>query len=344
DGPKKAFGRLFEMLSQDYVAEPAFGAFRDLLREKILSVWPVDPGTELLGEAIEARRLHSVATAAREAGIGPALMEQFLVEAGAVTADDPRPAARKTFAAAPHADLLRMIPELVGSMTMRRAMGASVAAFAALAEDGVIRPRTALDIKAPWHPDDGRVLVAELGALASPVVDDDPAWEQIQRAKVRTGLGVGAIIGAARAGRLQLGRSPDREGYDGILVRRNEVDRMAPIQTTPTTDGLVAAASFGRSIGLRDGGRFLALVAAGHTPARRKTHPRTGVERFYLSTDDIAAFHRRFVTLTTLAAERGTHRNTIAAKLKAAGVQPFAPDGADFGQIWLRGEAEPALE
>ena len=115
------------------------------------------------------------------------------------------------------------------------------------------------------------------------------------------------------------------------------------IQNTPTTDGLIAAASFGRSIGLRDAGRFLALVAAGHTLARRETHPRTGVERFYLSADDIAAFHRRFVTLTTLAAEHGSHRNTVAARLKAAGVHPFAPGGEDFGQIWLREEAEAAM-
>ena len=115
------------------------------------------------------------------------------------------------------------------------------------------------------------------------------------------------------------------------------------IQNTPTTDGLIAAASFGRSIGLRDAGRFLALVAAGHTLARRETHPRTGVERFHLSADDIAAFHRRFVTLTTLAAEHGSHRNTVAARLKVAGAHAFAPGGEDFGQIWLRDEAEAAM-
>ena len=49
------------------------------------------------------------------------------------------------------------------------------------------------------------------------------------------------------------------------------------------------------------------------------------------------------MTLTTLAAESGSHRNTVAARLKAAGAHPFAPGGEDFGQIWLRKEATAAL-
>lgn len=335
DGPNTAFGQLLSLLSKDYAAEPAFGDFRDLLREKILSVWPVDPGDELLGETIAERKLHSIGTAAREAGTSRGLIEQFLVEAGAIDIGDPRPAARKTFPAAPYADLLRTVPELIGSPTMRSAVGASEAAFTALTEDGILRPRTVLDVKARWHPDDGHALLEELDALASVVDGEDPAWEQIQRAKVRSGLRVGAIIGGVRRGSLQLARSCSGKGYDSFLVRRDEIDRIAP----PNQD-LTAAAQFGRSVGLRDGGRFLALVAAGHTPARRKKHPGMNVERFYVSSYDRAAFHRRFVTLTTLAAERNTHRNTIAARLKAARVHPFAPNGADFGQVWLREEAE----
>jgi hypothetical protein len=71
DRPNKAFGPLFQKLSQD--CRP----FRKLLRDRILEVWPIAPGTDLLGEVVAERRLHSVLTAAQEAGIGAAPMEQL---------------------------------------------------------------------------------------------------------------------------------------------------------------------------------------------------------------------------------------------------------------------------
>ncbi|MCE6949504.1 hypothetical protein LAZ29_00865, partial [Cereibacter sphaeroides] len=101
------------------------------------------------------------------------------------------------------------------------------------------------------------------------------------------------------------------------------------------------AAAFGRSIGMRDGGRFLALIAAGHTPATRVKHPKFGTEILVLSEADIAAFPRRFATTTTLAAEWGEHRNTVIARLEAARVSRFSPDGADYGALYLR-DVEPA--
>jgi hypothetical protein len=55
-----------------------------------------------------------------------------------------------------------------------------------------------------------------------------------------------------------------------------------------------------------------------------------------MSEADKAAFHERFLTLTSLAAELGQHRNTVAAAISSAGIMPFAPAGQDFGGIYLR--------
>ena len=152
------------------------------------------------------RRLHSVATAAGEAGIGHAVMEEFPIRAGAIAAGDPRPAARRTFPAAPHAALIAEIPTLIGALGLRRAMGAKQNEFEALVADGVLAPR-----------------------------------------------------------------------------------------------------------------------APGVSP------------------EDIAAFHRRFLTLRTMATEVGTGRDPVIARLDAAGVRRFAPGGVEHGPIWLRVEVETAL-
>jgi len=188
DGPKKAFGRLFQALSDAYREEPAFAPFRDLLRDRILAVWPVAPGTDLLGEVVAERRLHSVATAAEEAGIGHALMEEFLIRAGAIAAEDPRPAARRTFPAAPHAALIAEIPTLIGALTLRRAMGANQNEFEALVADGVLAPR-APGVRAGWRLRDGLDLVEEVQAGAVRLAAGTTGWESLQRARARTGPG-----------------------------------------------------------------------------------------------------------------------------------------------------------
>lgn len=53
---------------------------------------------------------------------------------------------------------------------------------------------------------------------------------------------------------------------------------------------------------------------------------------------DMAAFHKKFVTLTTLSAETGQHRNTLKALLASRRITPFSPDGRFFGAVFLRGD------
>jgi hypothetical protein len=291
---------------------------------------------------VTERRLHSVHTAAQEAGIGTAPMEQLLIEAGAISADDPRPAARKTFAAVPHAELLAEIPTLIGSTTLRQAMGAHQNSFEALVADGVLAPR-APGVQAAWRLRDGLDLVAEVQARATRLAGTN-GWESLQGARARSGLGLDEILGAIRDGRLQVGQQAGSEGWRSFRVRKAEIDRMARPRGAPTEHGMIPAGAVAREVGLRDGGHFLALLAAGHSPAQRMKHPRTGVERLYMSPEDIAAFHRRFLTLRTMAMEFGTTgRGAILARIDAAGVRRFSPGGVDHGPIWLRAEAEAAL-
>jgi hypothetical protein len=343
DGPNKAFGPLFKKLSQDYREEPAFAPFRKLLRDRILAIWPIAPGTDLLGEVVAERRLHSVLTAAQGAGIGTAPMEQLLIEAGAIAADDPRPAARKTFAATPHAGLLADIPTLIGSTTLRRAIGAYQNSFGALVADGVLAPR-APGVQAAWRLQDGLDLVVGVQARATRLTAGVTGWESLQGARARSGLGLDEILGAIRDGRLQVGQKAGSDGWRSFLVRKAEIDGLARPRGAPTERGMIPAGAVAREVGLRDGGHFLALLAAGHSPARRMTHPRTGVERLHMSPADIAAFHRRFLTLRTIAKAFGTTRGSaILARLDAAGVRRFSPGGVDHGPIWLRAEVEAAL-
>jgi hypothetical protein len=351
DAPNKVFGPMYTGLNRDYLGEPGFALFGRILRDCILDHWPVAPGETLIGEVVAERRLHSVATAAQEAGVGVEVIEQFLIEAGAVSDADDRPSSRRVFQARPFAELLAEIPTLVGPRAMREAMGATKTELAALEEEGLLIPRTAVTkIKNPWRISDDLAFVTDLATNATPAAEDDHAWETLLLARKRTQVSLADLVAAIRAGRLVVGRRAGVAGLHGLVLRAKDVDALPPSRRRATAPlgvapvGMTNAASFGRSVGLRDEGNFLALIEAGHVPAVQVVNPATGRLQHYLRPEDVAAFHRRFATITTLATETGRHRNTLRAHLAAAGAPRFAPGGQGFGPVYLREDVVPALE
>ena len=136
-------------------------------------------------------------------------------------------------------------------------------------------------------------------------------------------------------------------GFHGVVVQNSQVYLFAssPKNTNAMlSPGEISAAEFGRTVGLRDHGNFIALVKAGQTPALQHMRPRTKRVQYRLSTEEISSFHRCFVTLTTLIEETGYHRNTLKTLLAAAHLNRFSPDGQHFGPVYLREEAVKALK
>lgn len=343
--PKKAFGPLYSRLNADYLSDPEFDLFRSILRECILDNWPLGPGDMVLGEAVRERRLHSLLTAEKETGVGATVLKHFLAEVGAIHPDDPRPLGRRLFDAEAYAGLLAEIPTLVGPIAMRKAMGATKMELIGLEEVGILTPRTRVKtVKNPWRLSDGATLVAELSGGAIAVEDEDKDWETLLLACRRRGVALDDLIRRIRGKHLTVGKRAGVPGFHGIVVPKSEVDALdAPSRVT--TDevpeelpGSMAAAEFGRSVGLRDGGVFQAMIALGHVSAHQIINPRTGRSQYRMTAEDIAAFHRRFVTLTTLSAETGQHRNTLKGLLTARRITPFSSEGKDFGAVYLRGD------
>jgi hypothetical protein len=350
DEAGKAFGPLYSRLNRDYLNDSGFDPFRDILRDCILKNWPIGPGETVLGRVVPKRRLHSVTTAATETGIGTKVLEHFLVEAGAIAADDQRPQSRRLFDAKAYAGLLAEIPTLVGPIAMRTAMGATRMELMALAEEGLLTPRTRVEkVKNPWRVSDGIAFVAELSAGARHVTTDDKEWETLLLACRRAGVPLSELVRAIGDQRLTVGQRAGVNGFHGIVVPKSEVDviaapsRAVRDMVLEEIPGSMAMAEFGRSVGLRAGGVLQALIDAGHVSAHQVVNPRTRRPQYRMAPEDMAAFHRRFVTLTTLSAETGQHRNTLKGLLAALRISRFAPDGQDFGPIYLRADVAAVM-
>jgi hypothetical protein len=165
-----------------------------------------------------------------------------------------------------------------------------------------------------------------------------------------SGPSLADLVAAIRDDHLVVGQRAGATGFHGLVLRTTDVDalpslrRRARAPLDVDTAGMTSAARFGRSVGLRDEGNFIALIEAGHVPAVRTVIPATGRLQHYLRPEDVAAFHRRFATLTTLAAETGRHRNALRGQLAASAVARFAPDGRNFGLVYLREKVAPALQ
>jgi hypothetical protein len=99
--------------------------------------------------------------------IGPAVLDDFLTEAGAFAPSDARADARKTFDAKAWQHVLDEIPTLVGPIALRKEIGATLAELNGLKADSVLVPRTNVaTIKSPWRIADGQALLEELEAYA----------------------------------------------------------------------------------------------------------------------------------------------------------------------------------
>ncbi|MBI1494505.1 hypothetical protein [Halocynthiibacter styelae] len=224
--------------------------------------------------------------------------------------------------------------------------------FVSLAADKVLLPATHIPtIKSPWRLEDGRNLVRELNEKVHQTATGHGPWESIQNAKVRTKLSVGFIISAIRDGHLQISKFEGLDGYRSFCVSKAEMDKLAAkiIQEAgpdvQSSDRAVCtAAAFGRSVGMRENEAFLRLVRGGHTPASQITTSKAGQQRFYLTQDDIAAFHERFVTQNTLATKYSTFWRTIISQLKSEGIAPFTFKGEEYGHLYLRAHAEEFLQ
>ena len=154
-------------------------------------------------------------------------------------------------------------------------------------------------------------------------------------------MSLSTLIDAIRGGNLSVG-STEENGFSGLRVARAEVDLLSTA-ARQLAIGLIPAAAFGVSVGIKGEGRFLALISGAHTTGKVIRHPTMGAAHVYVDSQDISNFHNRFVTITTLVKETGLHRNTLRKRLDDAAVPFFAPDGANFGFLYLREVVRTAL-
>ena len=341
--PSGAFGKIYSVLTYEHVNDPGLDRIRRIFREVILDTWPIEPGTDLLGEHVATRKLHSVTTAAREAGTEPELMRKLLIDAEVIDANGALPDRRTTFSAEVANPILARISDVVSLRTMRDVLGATRTELEALVAENILIPlASSPEIRKRWRREDGVKLMEEITRGATPVAADDPAWVDLLHVRMRSGISLRGLIKLIGAGHFRVGLREGKPWFRNVVLQKTEIDLLGRAQDDQPI-GEMSASEFGRAVGLRYNGDFIALIEAGHTPATRSRHPVTRQDQWRMTNEDIAAFHRRFVTIATLRQETGRSSNALRMQLKKEKIERFAPDGGDFGSLWLRTAAMQIL-
>ncbi|WP_146188667.1 hypothetical protein [Pseudoprimorskyibacter insulae] len=129
------------------------------------------------------------------------------------------------------------------------------------------------------------------------------------------------------------------EGYASVHVYHDEVAQILA-QDMPSAMSLEM---FAKTVGLGNPVYLNRLVRSGHVSTTEMINPRTKAMQRFIGTRDAAAFHHRFTTLRLLSKAKGETWQSLARKLRDAGISTFSEDGRDFGPVYLKAEVEAAL-
>ncbi|SEP66424.1 TniQ protein [Loktanella sp. DSM 29012] len=285
---QKAFGRLYQWLSNDMAGDARCDPYRNLLRNVILETWAIPAGETVLGQSLAAPRLHSVLTAAKEIGRSPKVARQFLEHAGIVDPADRRPDARLTFDAAAAQSVLAQARRLVIARDMRRRLGASLGQFHALVRADVVCPVLPLAVsKLQWDTDDADALLRKLLSGAVTIHPADSDWVPIGVAAGLARVDIKTAVDAACSGLILTGILADAHGYGAVHVRQRDMDELREGEVVHVT-----LAEFARQVGLHNNGNMTALHAAGHVTTIGVFNPATRRMGLYVTNDGQAAFPR----------------------------------------------------
>ena len=342
DGPKAIYPILYDRLAYDYRDHPDYAPFRDLLREHMLATWPLGPGDDLLGEPVRRRRLHSVRTAAQATGVDQRRLRKALAAAHIVPdAENGLPDAWEVFDAEEALPILEGLTEMITAKDMSELINATRSQFDLLVADGVLIPDLeAQDVKAVWHPDQGRRFLESILTGARQLRQAQHGWEHISKAAQRLRIGPGEIISAIRDGRItRVGNRMEWEGYAAVHVYHDEV--AAVLRPAPPEAKSIEA--FAQSVGIAQPSHLKRMISGGQVQGTELRNPITKIQQVYFTPSDEAAFHDRFATPRTLARLHGRSWQKILSELRAAGVEPLGGPDRPYGSVYVKADAARAL-
>jgi hypothetical protein len=340
EGPQGVFGTLYKWTTF-YVDGPDYDSIRDLMFQHVVETMPVGPGETYFKRTVQERRIHSIRSAAVTFDVHPKRLRKILAAKSLIPPDHQDC----------HDNHLLM----------------DAAKVQTLYDDGIITGLTQKDVEV--YLGAGRVqtkLLVDAGivvpAISTTDLSDHSAWSSFPKKDLdaflarlmqdaitvaSAGKGQHNIPGAARRANCSaieivrmildrklswVGRLTTKEKYMAVLVNVDEIK--AKTQTLPPLDGLTAqqvqkALKTTHAV-------VRALIEHEILKRERRINP---VNRCPVTVVPVAEFERfqnTYVSLTTLAKERGLHPLQVKKILDEEQIEPALEPALFYATFYRR--------
>jgi hypothetical protein len=174
-----------------------------------------------------------------------------------------------------------------------------------------------------FAPEDLDDFLTRLGAGAAEVAAVGPNQSDIPTIAKKACCGTAEIVQAILDGRLvPKGRLASERGFMAVLL---DLDEVRTLFRGAELDGLTALA-LAKRLGVAD--RVTArLIGGGYLRTVTAINPINRCPTVIVPTEEVERFEREFVSLFSLAKQRGAHFRVLKKALEAAGVRTaFDPD------------------
>jgi hypothetical protein len=340
-GPKAMFGRLYEWLSHE-TADEAYEPIREIITRHVIETMPIGPGEELFSREVTVRRLHSVKSAALEYGLHPKRLTKMLHAEGFLSDEvmslSPE---RQLFPADAAAPFLAKAATALSLRDAEEYLNAPRPAGQLLVKAGFIKPfimgskRGNLANHAIAREDLDDLLARLLRSAGEP----QPGMVNILKAAKRCNCSTMEIVGLRLEGRIsKVARDPDVHGYLSVLVDPEEI---APLVRLEDQGGLLLRVVEKRMHWSTQ--VVKSLVDSGLLKSRVVIHPKKRTPHKVVDESDLDDFDTRFVSLQSLAKEKGIHFRRLKQQLKDAGVMPVPCFESVPATFYSRADVERVL-
>jgi len=346
-GPRDTFGYAYGLL-QKTVGDPNYEKLRNVFRRVAMESIPLGPGTDVLGHKVEARRVHTVRTAARDSGAHALTIRRMFRRMGiaddrqrsgpmdhriTVVSDEVQHVveAMKTAVATPRVEKILGVPRTHLSELIARGHLPTITGTAGLAYS-----------KHRFSLDDLERLRTQL--FAGAVVVDTPLERQLDVMATRRAAtcSLQDLFNLIFSGQLRWkGRLSGRSDYGALLLDADEVTRIVRSRDTKTGFTKEELADYIPGMARES---VQALVDGGYLRTVEEFNPEARRKCIVVSRSSADAFRTTYVALGELVQSSGLHHKKVRLLLRSVGIEE-ALSRVQYGAFfYLRDEVQRAQQ
>lgn len=328
-GPQAVFGRLYKWLHFNKAAKDP-GPVKDVVRDHILDMMPVEPGKMLLGKRVERFHRHSITSLSKQSGVHPRTLRFALFHSGIVPRGEERKYDHQIgFDAGEGEALAHRIRHSIPITKIPAYLNCNRTQAVMLVRQGILRP---LMPDFVGHSILHNVSYEEMDAFLT-------RFRSCGRQVSRPGAGMMDVIKASEVAR-ETATDIASMVLDGDLQKVEILDealRFRSVLVDPVEVRSVMEAKADRvGLSVRDAAARLGVPQSGIGHLRNTVNSSgepllRGVEltnargtvRYRYPEEEIEKFKAEHVTLNELALERGLTVKFLAKRLSDANVSPI---------------------